>query len=25
LKNFRITRDELQHRIQQFINEMEQP
>lgn len=24
LKNFRITRDELQHRIQQFINEMEQ-
>ena len=25
LKNFRITRDELQDRIQQFINEMEQP
>jgi len=25
LKNFRITRDELQNRIQQFINEMEQP
>ena len=24
LKNFRITRDELQHQIQQFINEMEQ-